>query len=93
MSYLNRDVEPFSRFRPSHIELIFRRLNDVITTIVNRVVELGVRNIDAFMHTKFVSVASVRWIESATAIGIEVMIGDAFPTEIVVSTLNFAGIY
>jgi hypothetical protein len=67
MRNLNRDIEPFSRFGPSDIELIFRRLNNVIKTIVNRVVELRIRNVDSLLYTKFVLVASVRRIESATA--------------------------
>jgi hypothetical protein len=69
MRNLNRDVEPFSRFGPSDIsdiELIFRRLNNVIKTIVNRVVELRIRNIDSLLYTKFVLVKTV-WPRGARA--------------------------
>jgi hypothetical protein len=90
VSNLNCDIEPLPGFGPSDIELIFRGLNDVIWTTVNLVVKLGVGNVDALVHSELVQVRSVRWIENSAAVvpGIEIMVRDAFPAEIVVSTFH-----
>src|SRR5579863_8689861 len=57
--HFDGDVEPFSWLGPSHIELILRRLNYVVRTVVDLVVKLCVRDVDAFVHAKLIQVGSV----------------------------------
>jgi hypothetical protein len=90
---LHCDVEPFSGLSPPDIELVLRRLNQVIGTVVDLVVKLGIGDVDAFVHAELIQVRSVRGIEAAAAVvlGVDVVIRDAFSTAILVGAFHPSG--
>src|SRR5271170_4787543 len=59
MRNLNGNVKPLTGFGPSNVELVLGGLNKVIWIIVDLIVELGVRGIDTFIHSKLVQVCSI----------------------------------
>jgi hypothetical protein len=61
--------------------LIFWWDDQVVRTVVDLVVKLGVGDVDAFVHAELVQVRSVGWIEGSTAVvlGVGVVVGDASP--------------
>jgi len=47
------------RARPSDIELVFGRLNEVIGIVVDLVVKFGVGDVDGLLHAELIQVGSI----------------------------------
>jgi hypothetical protein len=84
------EVEPFSGLGPSDIELVFWRRDQIIGTVVDLVMELGVGDVDAIVHSELIQVRSVRGIEGSAAVvrGVGIVIGDALSPAIVVGAFH-----
>ncbi len=84
MGNLNSDVELLSRLSPSDIELVFRRLNEVIGIIVSLIMKLGIGGVDSLVHAELVQVRPIRGLEPSAAVvlGIAVVIRDSFAVKI-----------
>src|SRR5215469_4262720 len=90
---LDREVGPLSGLGPSDVELVFGRLHQVVRAVVDLVVKLGVRSVDALVHAELIEVGAVRGIQGSAAVvlGIGIVVGDAFSAAIVVGALDAAG--
>ena len=93
MSDLNSDVEPFAGLRPSDVELVIGRLNNVVRVVVDRVggvMKLGIGGIDTLVHAELIQVGSVGWIEAAASqvFRICVVVCDAFAAAVIVGALD-----
>jgi hypothetical protein len=93
VSSLDGDVEPLSWLSPSDVELIFRRLNQIIRTVIDLFVKLGIGNVDALIHAELIQIGSIRGIESTTAVvfGSGIVIRHSFSAAIVIGALHPPG--
>src|SRR5258706_11724751 len=62
-------VEPFAGGGPADVELVLGRRHEVVGAVVGRGlgVELGVGDVHAFLHAKFVEVRAVGGVDGAAA--------------------------
>ena len=88
--HLHRKVEPLPWLRPSDIQLVLRRLHQIVRIVVDLIVKLGIRDVHALIHAELVQISTIRRIEPPTPVvlGIGVVIRDPLAAAIVVSAFH-----